>query len=212
MELGEGQQGRMKNTPIHDLFIRGSEIDTFGWRTRLATNFWTRSWFAAADGWTRLPRKVTRWPPGNVRSRTLADAYGRWFPVRGFCSFRVWPCQTVPQCDWAFTSLGIVPGPRTAAKSYSCKPTPAKVMYGANGGLLLGQRPRRWTNIIPALIALQFCVMWLHCSFASCVMHVWYKWYGWHNYVFNINSIISHCILGILYFIYILMHVIAPLE
>ena len=33
MELGEGQQGRMKNTPIHDLFIRGSEIDTFGWRT-----------------------------------------------------------------------------------------------------------------------------------------------------------------------------------
>ena len=68
---------------------------------RLPTNFWTRSWFAAADGWTRLPRKVTRWPSGNVRSRTLADAYGRWFPVRGFCSFRVWPCQTVPQCDWA---------------------------------------------------------------------------------------------------------------
>ena len=33
MELGEGQQARMKNTPIHDLFIRGSEIDTFGWRT-----------------------------------------------------------------------------------------------------------------------------------------------------------------------------------
>ena len=44
---------------------------------RLATNFLTRSWFAAADGWTRLPRKVTRWPPGNVGSRTLADAYGR---------------------------------------------------------------------------------------------------------------------------------------
>ena len=75
---------------------------------RLATNFWTRSWFAAADGWTRLPRKVTRWPPGNVRSRTLADAYGRWFPVRGFCSFRVWPCQTVPQCDWAFRTLAIL--------------------------------------------------------------------------------------------------------
>ena len=33
MELGEGQQGRMKNTLIHNLFIRGSEIDTFGWRT-----------------------------------------------------------------------------------------------------------------------------------------------------------------------------------
>ena len=32
MELGEGQ-GRMKNTPIHDLFIWGSEIGTFGWRT-----------------------------------------------------------------------------------------------------------------------------------------------------------------------------------
>ena len=28
-----GQQGRMKNTPIHVLFIRGSQIDTFGWRT-----------------------------------------------------------------------------------------------------------------------------------------------------------------------------------
>ena len=39
--------------------------------------FWTRSWFAAADGWARLPRKVTRWPPGNVRSRTLTDAYRR---------------------------------------------------------------------------------------------------------------------------------------
>ena len=24
---------RMKNTPIHVLFIRGSQIDTFGWRT-----------------------------------------------------------------------------------------------------------------------------------------------------------------------------------
>ena len=34
MELGEGQQGRMKNTPIHVLFIRGSQIDTFGWRTQ----------------------------------------------------------------------------------------------------------------------------------------------------------------------------------
>ena len=44
---------------------------------RLATNFWTRSWFAAADGWTRLPRKVTRWRPGNVRPRTLTDAYRR---------------------------------------------------------------------------------------------------------------------------------------
>ena len=44
---------------------------------RLATNFWTRSWFAASDGWTRLPRKVTRWSPGNVRSRTLTDAYRR---------------------------------------------------------------------------------------------------------------------------------------
>ena len=33
---------------------------------------------------------------------TLTDAYRRWFPVRGFCSFRVWPCQSVPQCDWAF--------------------------------------------------------------------------------------------------------------
>ena len=32
MELGEGQQGRMKNTPIHVLFISGSQIDTFGWR------------------------------------------------------------------------------------------------------------------------------------------------------------------------------------
>ena len=44
---------------------------------RFATNFWTRSWFAAADGWTRLPRKVTRWPPGNVRPRTPSDAYRR---------------------------------------------------------------------------------------------------------------------------------------
>ena len=43
--------------------------------------------------------------PGNVRSRTLTDAYGRWFPVRGFCSFRVWPCQSVPQCDWAFSLI-----------------------------------------------------------------------------------------------------------
>ena len=34
MELGEGQQGRMKNTPIHVLFIRGSQIDTFGSRTQ----------------------------------------------------------------------------------------------------------------------------------------------------------------------------------
>ena len=33
MEPREGQQERMKNTLIHDLFIRGSEIDTFGWRT-----------------------------------------------------------------------------------------------------------------------------------------------------------------------------------
>ena len=36
------------------------------------------------------------------RLPTLTGAYGRWFPVRGFCSFRMWPCQTVPQCDWAF--------------------------------------------------------------------------------------------------------------
>ena len=35
------------------------------------------------------------------RLQTLTDAYRRWFPVRGFCSFRVWPCQSVPQCDWA---------------------------------------------------------------------------------------------------------------
>ena len=34
MELGEVQQVRMENTPIHDLFIRGSEIDTFGWLTQ----------------------------------------------------------------------------------------------------------------------------------------------------------------------------------
>ena len=34
MELGKGQQGRMKNTLILVLFIRGSEIDTFGWRTQ----------------------------------------------------------------------------------------------------------------------------------------------------------------------------------
>ena len=34
IELGESQQRRMKNTPIHDLFIRGSEIDTFGCRTQ----------------------------------------------------------------------------------------------------------------------------------------------------------------------------------
>ena len=39
------------------------------------------------------------------RLQTLTDAYRRWFPVRGFCSFRVWPCQSVPQCDWAFTTL-----------------------------------------------------------------------------------------------------------
>ena len=32
--LGEGQQGIMKNTPIYVLFIRGSQIDTFGWRTQ----------------------------------------------------------------------------------------------------------------------------------------------------------------------------------
>ena len=44
---------------------------------RLATNFLTGSCFAAADGWTRLPRKVTRWSPRNVRSRTLTDAYRR---------------------------------------------------------------------------------------------------------------------------------------
>ena len=37
-----------------------------------------------------------------LRLQTLTDAYWRWFPVRGFCSFRVWPCQSVPQCDWAF--------------------------------------------------------------------------------------------------------------
>ena len=41
-----------------------------------------------------------RWP-------TLTGAYGRWFPVRGFCSFRVWPCQTVPQCDWAFRCIWV---------------------------------------------------------------------------------------------------------
>ena len=39
-----------------------------------------------------------------LRLQTLTDAYRRWFPVRGFCSFRVWPCQSVPQCDWAFRS------------------------------------------------------------------------------------------------------------
>ena len=36
---------------------------------------------------------------------TITDAYRRWFPVRGFCSFRVWPCQSVPQCDWAFNLI-----------------------------------------------------------------------------------------------------------
>ena len=61
---------------------RGVSALIHGWlasrgQPRLATNFWTRSWFAAADGWTRLPRKVTRWPPGNVRSRTLTGAYRR---------------------------------------------------------------------------------------------------------------------------------------
>ena len=85
---------------------------------RLATNFWTRSWFAAADGWTRLPRKVTRWPPGNVRSRTLADAYGRWFPVRGFCSFRVWPCQTLPQCAH-IENFSVLPS-TDLSQMYSC--------------------------------------------------------------------------------------------
>ena len=40
---------------------------------------------------------------GHGRLPTLTDAYRRWFPVRGFCSFRVWPCQSVPQCDWALT-------------------------------------------------------------------------------------------------------------
>ena len=39
------------------------------------------------------------------RLQTLTDAYRRWFPVRGFCSFRVWPCQSVPQCDRAFRTL-----------------------------------------------------------------------------------------------------------
>ena len=39
------------------------------------------------------------------RLQTLTDAYRRWFPVRGFCSFCVWPCQSVPQCDWAFSDV-----------------------------------------------------------------------------------------------------------
>ena len=33
MEPCEDEQERMKNTLIHVLFIRGSQIDTFGWRT-----------------------------------------------------------------------------------------------------------------------------------------------------------------------------------
>ena len=69
---------------VHGFYTPSRCVSTLihGWlgsrgQPRLATNFWTRSWFAAADGWTRLPRKGTRWPPGNVRSWTLADAYGR---------------------------------------------------------------------------------------------------------------------------------------
>ena len=42
---------------------------------------------------------------GHGRLPTLTDAYRRLPTLIPGCSFRVWQCQSVPQCDWTFSSV-----------------------------------------------------------------------------------------------------------